>query len=63
MALEADGVHLGEEDLPPALARKILGPGKIIGRTVRTVEQAREAQREGADYLGAGAVFPHRLQA
>ncbi len=58
MAIKAEGVHLGQEDLPLSLARKVAGPEMIIGATVRTPEQARLAQEAGADYLGAGAVFP-----
>ncbi|RQD78105.1 MAG: thiamine phosphate synthase [Candidatus Syntrophonatronum acetioxidans] len=58
LALEAEGVHLGEEDLPLPLARKIAGPRLIIGATVRTPEKALWAQKKGADYLGAGAIFP-----
>ena len=52
-----DGVHLGQSDMPAAEARKILGPDKIIGVTAKTVEQARKAQADGADYLGSGAMF------
>lgn len=55
--IDADGVHLGQSDMNPAEARKILGPDKIIGVTAKTVEQAVLAQKEGADYLGSGAVF------
>jgi thiamine-phosphate pyrophosphorylase len=53
----ADGVHLGQEDEPPARAREILGPDAIVGRSVGTVEEACRAVREGADYLGVGTVF------
>lgn len=53
----ADGVHLGQEDEPVARAREILGPDVIVGRSAGTVEEAREAVREGADYLGVGTVF------
>jgi thiamine-phosphate pyrophosphorylase len=53
----ADGVHIGQGDMGVKEARKILGPDKIIGVSARTVEQARKAQEEGADYLGSGAVF------
>lgn len=56
--INADGVHVGQNDRKPEEARKILGEDKIIGVSVRTVEQALLAQREGADYLGVGAVFP-----
>ncbi|MBP3360699.1 MAG: thiamine phosphate synthase [Clostridia bacterium] len=53
----ADGVHLGQGDMNPAKARKILGADKIIGVSARTAEQALEAEKAGADYLGSGAVF------
>lgn len=56
-AVDADGVHLGQSDLPAHLARKILGKDKIIGVSARTVEQACQAQADGADYLGVGAMF------
>lgn len=55
---DADGVHLGQSDIPVKDARTCLGPGKIIGATAKTVEQARRAVDEGADYLGSGAWFP-----
>ncbi len=58
MASGAEGIHLGQSDLPVDIARKILGPDKIIGATAKTVEQAREAYENGADYLGVGAIFP-----
>lgn len=54
----ADGVHLGEEDLPPALARKVLGAGRIVGVTVRGLDAARLARQVGADYVGLGPIFP-----
>ncbi len=54
----ADGVHVGIEDAPVAEIRKIAGDNFIIGATAKTVEQARKAQADGADYLGTGAVFP-----
>src|SRR5699024_10340273 len=57
MASHASGVHLGQTDLDPREARRILGPGKIIGVTAKTVSQAQAAQAAGADYLGSGAVF------
>jgi len=53
----AHGVHLGQEDEPIASAREKLGPGVVIGRSVSSVEEAREAVREGADYLGVGTVY------
>lgn len=55
--IDADGVHVGQSDLDAAEARKLLGPEKIIGVTAKTVEQAKAAQKAGADYLGSGAVF------
>lgn len=55
--IAADGVHLGQDDMNPAEARKLLGTDKIIGVTAKTVEQAKKAQADGADYLGSGAVF------
>lgn len=58
MAVDAAGVHLGQEDLPVSVARKLLGPTKIIGATTKTVEQAQKAMEEGADYLGVGAIYP-----
>ncbi|MFQ3293394.1 MAG: thiamine-phosphate pyrophosphorylase [Halobacteriales archaeon] len=56
-AADADGVHLGDDDLPVAEAREQLGEGAIVGRSVSTVAGAREAEAAGADYLGVGAVF------
>ncbi|MDS0295591.1 thiamine phosphate synthase [Halogeometricum luteum] len=56
-AVDADGVHLGDDDLPIAVAREQLGPDALVGRSVSTVEAAVEAERAGADYLGVGAVF------
>ena len=53
----ADGVHLGQSDLPAAEARKLAGEGFIIGVTAHNVAEAREAEVSGADYLGCGAVF------
>lgn len=58
MAIDAEGVHLGQSDMPIHLARKIFGPDKIIGATAKTVPQALEAWEQGADYLGVGAIYP-----
>lgn len=58
MAIDAEGVHLGQSDLPVSVARKMLGPDKIIGATAKTVAQAKEAFEMGADYLGVGAIYP-----
>ena len=58
MAVDAEGVHLGQSDLPISLGRKLFGKDKIIGATTKTVPQALEAYNQGADYLGVGAIFP-----
>ena len=58
MAVDAEGVHLGQSDLPIHVARRILGADKIVGATAKTVPQAREAYEQGADYLGVGAIYP-----
>ena len=57
-AAGADGVHLGQEDLPVCEARSLLGPGRLIGKSTHSVEQALAAEAEGPDYLGIGPVFP-----
>lgn len=58
LAVHAEGVHLGAEDMTVASARKILGPDKIIGATAKTVPWAMDAAAQGADYLGVGAIYP-----
>ena len=58
MAVDAEGVHLGQSDMPIHIARKLFGPDKIIGATAKTVPQALEAWRNGADNLGVGAIYP-----
>lgn len=58
LAIGAEGVHIGQSDIPVHIARKILGDEMIIGATAKTVEQAIEAERDGADYLGVGAIHP-----
>ncbi|MGD0152293.1 MAG: thiamine phosphate synthase [Thermacetogeniaceae bacterium] len=57
LAADADGLHVGQEDLPVAMARRILGPGKILGYSVSTVAEAVYGEQNGADYLGAGPVY------
>lgn len=57
LAVDADGVHVGQSDMEAGSAREKLGPDKIIGVSARTVEQALQAEKMGADYLGVGAVF------
>jgi thiamine-phosphate pyrophosphorylase len=56
LAVDADGVHLGQEDLPVAVARRLLGPERLIGRSTHAIEQLRRAVAEGCDYLGVGPV-------
>ena len=63
VAIGADGVHLGQDDLPPRLARPLLRPGMILGLSTHSVEQARQAQADGADYVAVGAMFPTRTKA
>lgn len=58
MAISAEGVHLGQSDMPIHMARSLFGSDKIIGATAKTVPQAREAYEQGADYLGVGAIYP-----
>lgn len=57
LAVDADGVHVGQEDLPLAAARKVLGPHKIVGISTHDSAQAHEAERGGADYIGFGPLF------
>ena len=56
LAMDAEGVHVGQSDMPVATARRLLGKEKIIGATAKTVPQAMEAYEQGADYLGVGAI-------
>ena len=58
MAIDAEGVHVGQSDMPVSIARRILGKEKIVGATAKTVDQATEAYENGADYLGVGAIYP-----
>ncbi|MFC2069617.1 thiamine phosphate synthase [Chloroflexota bacterium] len=58
MAADADGLHLGQDDLPVKAARKLLPPGKVIGCSATSVEQAIVAEAEGADYIAVGAIYP-----
>lgn len=58
LAIGAEGVHVGQTDMPVAVARKLMGSGKIIGATTKTVPQALEAYEQGADYCGVGAIYP-----
>ena len=58
VAVDADGVHLGQDDLPPRVARPLLRPGMVLGRSTHSVAQARQAQVDGADYIAVGSMFP-----
>lgn len=60
LAVDADGVHVGQSDLPASVVRGVMGPGKILGVSVDTVEEAVQAEKDGADYLGVGPVFEAR---
>ncbi|GGH81777.1 thiamine-phosphate pyrophosphorylase [Pullulanibacillus pueri] len=62
LAIEADGLHLGQKDLPASVARRLLGEDKLLGVSAETVEQAKRAECDGADYLGVGSVFPTKTK-
>jgi thiamine-phosphate pyrophosphorylase len=58
LAVEADGAHVGQDDMPVGFARRLLGPHRILGVSAATMEEADEALAGGADYLGVGPIFP-----
>ena len=58
LAVDAAGLHIGDDEQPVSVARQVLGPEKILGVTAKTVKRALEAETSGADYLGTGAIFP-----
>ena len=58
LAVDAAGLHIGDDELPVSVARKVLGPEKILGVTAKTVKRAIEAEEGGVNYLGTGAIFP-----
>ncbi len=58
LAVNAEGVHVGQSDMPVRIARQLMGSDKIVGATAKTVPQALEACEQGADYLGVGAIYP-----
>ncbi|MEX0717400.1 MAG: thiamine phosphate synthase, partial [Planctomycetaceae bacterium] len=60
--VEADGVHVGRDDLPVRAARRIVGPGRLIGVSTHDIDQARQAVLDGADYLGVGPTFPSKTK-
>jgi thiamine-phosphate pyrophosphorylase len=58
LAIDADGVHVGQNDMPCSVTREIIGDEKILGVSAATIEEAKKAEKDGADYVGSGAVFP-----
>ena len=58
LAIDADGVHVGQSDMPCDVTRRLIGEDKILGVSAATVDEAKKAQKDGADYIGTGAVFP-----
>ena len=58
LAIDADGVHVGQSDMPCDITRKLIGENKILGVSAATIEEAKKAENDGADYIGTGAVFP-----
>src|SRR5256712_1422602 len=63
LAVEADGAHVGQDDMPATLARRLLGPERILGVSAATWQEAEEAVAAGADYLGVGPIYPSRGKA
>lgn len=57
LAVDADGVHVGQSDMPCDVTRKLIGEDKILGVSAATIEEAKKAEKDGADYIGTGAVF------
>ena len=58
LAMNADGVHIGQKDMPAAIARRLIGPNKILGVSASDTEKAKKAEADGADYVGSGMIFP-----
>ncbi len=58
LAVEADGLHVGQDDLPAPIARQLLKPGMILGVSSHSIEQARQTQADGADYVAVGSIYP-----
>ena len=58
LAIDADGVHVGQSDMPCDVTRRLIGEDKILGVSASTVDEAQKAEKDGADYIGTGAVFP-----
>ncbi|MBQ9160758.1 MAG: thiamine phosphate synthase [Methanobrevibacter sp.] len=62
LAIDADGVHVGQSDMPCDITRKLIGEDKILGISAATIDEAKKAQKDGADYIGTGAVFPTKTK-
>ncbi len=62
LAIDADGVHVGQSDMPCDVTRKLIGEDKILGVSAATIEEAKKAEKDGADYIGTGAVFPTKTK-
>ncbi len=62
LAIDADGVHVGQSDMPCDITRKLIGPDKILGVSAATIDEAKKAEIDGADYIGTGAVFPTKTK-
>lgn len=62
LAIDADGVHVGQSDMPCEVTRKLIGDDKILGVSAATIDEAKKAQKDGADYIGTGAVFPTKTK-
>ena len=58
LAIDADGVHVGQSDMPCDVTRKLIGENKILGVSAATIDEAKKAEKDGANYIGTGAVFP-----
>lgn len=57
LAIDADGVHVGQDDMPTHIVRQLIGPNKILGVSAHNIKEAKKAKKDGADYLGVGAIF------
>ena len=62
LAVDAAGVHIGDDEMPAAVIRSLIGPEKILGVSAKTVARGLEAEKAGADYLGIGAIFPTKTK-
>lgn len=62
LAVDAAGVHIGDDELPIEVVRRLIGNDKILGVSAKDVERAREAEKAGADYLGVGAIYPTKTK-